>query len=100
MTIHDRSIPEDVYQSFCQLRDSVDGFSVVAHLIPDGEEDVSILALLVICCGWFPTLFMVVLMFTGVQSPMLNSSNAKSWGPAGLPVGSDLVIDDTQERYP
>ncbi|EOJ4662967.1 hypothetical protein ACKKLK_005031 [Escherichia coli] len=97
MTIHDRSIPEDVYQSFCQLRDSVDGFSAVARLIPDGESDVFDL---VICCGWFPTLFMVVLMFTGVQSPMLNSSNAKSWGPAGLPVGSDLVIDDTQERYP
>lgn len=28
------------------------------------------------------------------RSPFLNSSNAKSWGPAGLPVGSDLVIDD------
>lgn len=40
---------------------------------------------------------MAVLMFTGVLSPMLNSSNAKSRGPAGLPVGSDLVIDDTQE---
>ncbi|MBC6578140.1 hypothetical protein GW658_23610, partial [Escherichia coli] len=39
MTIHDRSIPEDVYQSFCQLRNSVDGFSAVAELIPDGEDD-------------------------------------------------------------
>ncbi|EFK1933341.1 hypothetical protein BBD15_005314 [Escherichia coli] len=39
MTVHDRSIPEDVYQSFCQLRDSVDGFSAVARLIPDGESD-------------------------------------------------------------
>ncbi len=28
------------------------------------------------------------------RSPLLESSNAKSWGPAGLPVGSDLVIDD------
>ncbi|EHW4861820.1 hypothetical protein K2959_004755 [Escherichia coli] len=40
MTASDRSIPEDVYQSFCQLRDSVDGFSAVASLIPDGESDV------------------------------------------------------------
>ncbi|MBC6578145.1 hypothetical protein GW658_23635, partial [Escherichia coli] len=40
MTVHDRSIPEDVYQSFCQLRYSVDGFSAVARLIPDGESDV------------------------------------------------------------
>ncbi|EFC7717720.1 hypothetical protein ND38_004816 [Escherichia coli] len=39
MTVHDRSIPEDVYQSFCRLRDSVDGFSAVAKLIPDGEDD-------------------------------------------------------------
>ncbi|EEL0143571.1 hypothetical protein G3164_005142, partial [Salmonella enterica subsp. enterica serovar Montevideo] len=28
------------------------------------------------------------------RSPFPKSSNAKSWGPAGLPVGSDLVIDD------
>ncbi|ENY7980603.1 hypothetical protein ACF1SG_005175 [Escherichia coli] len=39
MTADDRSIPEDVYQSFCQLRDSVDGFSSIAYLIPDGEPD-------------------------------------------------------------
>ncbi|EFK1902648.1 Uncharacterised protein [Escherichia coli] len=39
MTADDRSIPEDVYQSFCQLRDSVDGFSSIAYLIPDGETD-------------------------------------------------------------
>ncbi|HAV8076752.1 TPA: hypothetical protein JLB53_004837 [Escherichia coli] len=40
MTADDRSIPEDVYQSFCQLRDSVDGFSAFVRLIPYGEEDV------------------------------------------------------------
>ena len=40
MTVPDRSIPEDVYQSFCQLRDSVDRFSAFAHLIPDCEEAV------------------------------------------------------------
>ncbi|WP_205733044.1 hypothetical protein, partial [Enterobacter hormaechei] len=28
------------------------------------------------------------------RSPFPKSSNSKSWGPAGLPVGSDLVIDD------
>ncbi|HDW3010346.1 TPA: hypothetical protein RMA68_005243, partial [Escherichia coli] len=39
MTADDRFIPEDVYQSFCQLRDSVDGFSSIAYLIPDGEPD-------------------------------------------------------------
>ncbi|EHW2955215.1 TPA: hypothetical protein JWW44_004847 [Escherichia coli] len=100
MTASDRSIPEDVYQSFCRLRDSVDGFSAVARLIPDGESDVFDFASLGHLLRMVPTLFMAVLMFTGVLSLMLNSSNAKSWGPAGLPVGSDLVIDDTQERYP
>ncbi|HBA8920610.1 TPA: hypothetical protein J1257_004984 [Escherichia coli] len=39
MTANDRSIPEDVYQSFSQLRDSIDGFSFIAYLIPDGEPD-------------------------------------------------------------
>ncbi|EMW3203640.1 hypothetical protein AAEU23_005082 [Escherichia coli] len=39
MTANDRSIPEDVYQSFSQLRDSIDGFSFIAHLIPEGEPD-------------------------------------------------------------
>ena len=32
------------------------------------------------------------------RSPLLESSNAKSWGPAGLPVGSDLVIDDCTHK--
>ncbi|MGE2334501.1 hypothetical protein ACMFBO_25890 (plasmid) [Escherichia coli] len=32
------------------------------------------------------------------RSPFLKSSNAKSWGPAGLPVGSDLVIDDRARK--
>ncbi|MER2725125.1 hypothetical protein ABTY91_24390, partial [Escherichia coli] len=32
------------------------------------------------------------------RSPFLKSSNAKSWGPAGLPVGSDLVIDERTRK--
>ncbi|WP_204270014.1 hypothetical protein, partial [Escherichia coli] len=32
------------------------------------------------------------------RSPFPKSSNAKSRGPAGLPVGSDLVIDDSTRR--
>ncbi|EMW3203610.1 hypothetical protein AAEU23_005043 [Escherichia coli] len=39
MTANDRSIPEDVYQSFSQLRDSIDGFSFVVDLIPQFESD-------------------------------------------------------------
>ncbi|EFK6855044.1 hypothetical protein AUE96_004943 [Escherichia coli] len=39
MTANDRSIPEDVYQSFCELRDFVDGFSFIVYLIPEGEPD-------------------------------------------------------------
>lgn len=39
MTVNDRSIPEDVYQSFSQLRDFVDGFSFLADMIPEGEVD-------------------------------------------------------------
>ena len=39
MTANDRFIPEDVYQSFFELRDSVDAFSCIAYLIPDGESD-------------------------------------------------------------
>ena len=39
MTANDRSIPEDVYQSFSQLRDFVDGFSFLADIIPEGEVD-------------------------------------------------------------
>ncbi|EED1928576.1 hypothetical protein DZK85_005059 [Escherichia coli] len=38
MTANDRFIPEDVYQSFSQLRDSIDGFSFIAHLIPEFES--------------------------------------------------------------
>lgn len=39
MTANDRFIPEDVYQSFSQLRDFVDGFSFLADMIPEGEFD-------------------------------------------------------------
>ncbi|ELO5120869.1 hypothetical protein QNZ15_004774 [Escherichia coli] len=39
MTANDRSIPEDVYQSFSQLRDFVDCFSFLADMIPEGESD-------------------------------------------------------------
>ena len=39
MTANDRSIPEDVYQSFSQLRDFVDGFSFLADMISVGEVD-------------------------------------------------------------
>ena len=37
MTVNDRFIPEDVYQTFSQLRDFVDGFSFLADLIPEGD---------------------------------------------------------------
>ena len=39
MTADDRSIPESIHQSFSQLRDSLDAFSCIAYLIPDGEPD-------------------------------------------------------------
>ncbi|EMW4547340.1 hypothetical protein AAE369_004843 [Escherichia coli] len=39
MTANDRFIPEDVYQSFSQLRDFVDGFSFLADMIPECESD-------------------------------------------------------------
>lgn len=39
MTANDRSIPEDIYQSFSQLRDFIDGFSFLADLIPEGAPD-------------------------------------------------------------
>lgn len=39
MTANDRSIPDSVYQSFSQLRDSLDAFSCLSSLIPLGEPD-------------------------------------------------------------
>ncbi|GIP93918.1 hypothetical protein EC07E033_47910 [Escherichia coli] len=39
MTSSDRSIPEPIYQSFSQLRDSLDAFSCLSHMIPLGEPD-------------------------------------------------------------
>lgn len=39
MTIHDRSIPESIHQSFFQLRDSLDAFSCLSSLISRGKSD-------------------------------------------------------------
>ena len=39
MTDFDRSIPDSVYQSFSQLRDSLDAFSCLSGLISRGEPD-------------------------------------------------------------
>lgn len=39
MTANDRSIPDSVYQSFSQLRDSLDAFSCLSSLISRGEPD-------------------------------------------------------------
>ena len=84
MTVNDRSIPEDVYQSFSQLRDFVDGFSFLADMIPEGKLIFLITNRLAIYFVLFPVRFMPVLMFTGVLSSMLNLSNAKSGVPLGF----------------
>ncbi|WP_143208334.1 hypothetical protein [Escherichia coli] len=40
MTVNDRSIPEDVYQSFSVLRSDIEGLCSLMSLIPSGEPDV------------------------------------------------------------
>lgn len=72
-----------VYDTFCDLRSSIDAISCAARLVPEGGDDESLGRLFRIlserCEGDLNAHF-----------SMLISSNAKS----GVPQGSDLVIDD------
>lgn len=85
-----RSIPFDelFYDSFCNLRTSIDVISCASHLIPEGGEDEDLGHLFRIlserCQGDLTALFSAIA-----------SSNAKSGVPCK---GSDLVIDDTPEK--
>lgn len=40
MTAIDRSIPEDIYQTFSVLCSDIEGFCFLMSLIPNGEPDV------------------------------------------------------------
>ncbi|EAA4188796.1 hypothetical protein QF20_001284 [Salmonella enterica subsp. enterica] len=42
MTDANNGFNEDIYQSFCELRASVDALAAAAHLIPHGGEDESL----------------------------------------------------------
>lgn len=83
----DASIPfnSSVYDSFCDLRSSIDALSCAAHLIPCGGEDESMGHL-------FRVLSERLEGDLTAHFSALASSNAKS----GVPLGSDLVIDDAQ----
>lgn len=91
MSDSDRSISEEFYQSFCGLRSSIDALSCAACMVPCGGDDESMGYLFRILSerlqGDLEALFATL--------PQLTSSTAKSRGPAGSPVGSDLVVDDT-----
>ena len=85
------SVSMPFYQSFCDLRSSIDALSCAACMVPCGGDDESLGYLFRILSerlqGDLEALFSTLLDLT--------SSTAKSRGPAGSPVGSDLVVDDT-----
>lgn len=91
MTDFDRSISEEFYQSLSGIRLSIDALSCAACMVPCGGDDESLGYLFRILSerlqGDLEALFATL--------PDLISSTAKSRGPAGSPVGSDLVVDDT-----
>lgn len=80
------SIPFDiaVYDSFSDLRSSIDAISCAARLIPEGGDYEALGRL-------FRVLSERCEIDLTAHFSVLASSNAKSGGP----LGSDLVIDDT-----
>ncbi|EDD8833866.1 hypothetical protein BXO00_24405 [Salmonella enterica subsp. enterica serovar Mikawasima] len=85
----DASIPfnSSVYDSFCELRSSIDALSCAAHLVPFGGDDEGLGCM-------FRVLSERIEGDLTAHFSALASSNAKS----GDPLGSDLVIDDTQYK--
>lgn len=82
---------ESLYRSFLVLQSSIEALHCAACMLPVGGDDESMGYLLRILSERLQSDSEALFVTLSV----LTSSTAKSRGPAGSPVGSDLVVDDT-----